>query len=287
MIRKLTQEEYNNAADLSYQVCMERNDFTQEGIETFKSFVYDTSLMNTLDIYGAFDNHLLIGIIGVHRERQHISLFFVLPHYHRRGIGTLLFDYMMSNCNFTYITVNSSTYAETFYTSLGFKKVGEKEINKGIVSIPMERYNYCQSFKRDKMKKKITLCMVLSTFIICAMLCLTNCSNDDAPTSVFTPEALKQTTWQAQMTVYNIEDEIDYTKQSILQFTNESEGIYTRTNEEDGYMWNTDFTYQVNGKIITFDNIAGPWTVLEYTGTHLVMEAYNPNKMVWTLEKMY
>ena len=69
MIRKLTQEEYNNAADLSYQVCMERNDFTQEGIETFKSFVYDTSLMNTLDIYGAFDNHLLIGIIGVHRGK--------------------------------------------------------------------------------------------------------------------------------------------------------------------------------------------------------------------------
>ena len=27
--------------------------------------------------------------------------------------------------------------------------------------------------------------------------------------------------------------EIDYTKQSILQFTNESEGIYTRTNEEE------------------------------------------------------
>jgi hypothetical protein len=77
MIRKLTQEEYNNAADLSYQVCMEcgSNDFTQEGIETFKSFVYNTSLMNTLDIYA----------------------------------------------------------------SLGFKKVGEKELNKGIVSIPMER----------------------------------------------------------------------------------------------------------------------------------------------------
>ena len=141
MIRKLTQEEYNNAADLSYQVYMEcgRNDFTQEGIETFKSFVYDTSLMNALDIYGAFNKHLLIGIIGVHQERQHISLFFVLPHYHQQGIGKSLFDYMMSNCNFTYITVNSSTYAETFYASLGFKKVGKKELNKGIVSIPMER----------------------------------------------------------------------------------------------------------------------------------------------------
>ena len=141
MIRKLTQEEYNNAADLSYQVYMEcgRNDFTQEGIETFKSFVYDTSLMNALDIYGAFDKHLLIGIIGVHREKQHISLFFVLPHYHRQGIGKSLFYYVMSDCNFTYITVHSSTYAETFYASLGFKKVGKKELNKGIVSIPMER----------------------------------------------------------------------------------------------------------------------------------------------------
>lgn len=28
---------------------------------------------------------------------------------------------------------------QNFYTSLGFKKVGEKELNKGIVSIPMER----------------------------------------------------------------------------------------------------------------------------------------------------
>ena len=45
------------------------------------------------------------------------------------------------------------------------------------------------------MKKKITLCMVLSTFIICAMLCLTNCSNDDAPTSVFTPEKARGTNY--------------------------------------------------------------------------------------------
>ena len=59
MIRKLMKEEYKNAINLSYQVCIECgiNDFTEEGIETFKSFVYDTSLMNTLDIYGAFDNH--------------------------------------------------------------------------------------------------------------------------------------------------------------------------------------------------------------------------------------
>ena len=139
MIRKLMKEEYKNAINLSYQVCIECgiNDFTEEGIETFKSFVYDTSLMNTLDIYGAFDNHLLIGIIGVHRERQHISLFFVLPHYHRQGIGKSLFNHMINDCNFTKITVNSSTYGEAFYQHVGFKKVGEGAFNRGIMSIPM------------------------------------------------------------------------------------------------------------------------------------------------------
>lgn len=139
MIRKLTKDEYRNAADLSYKVCMESgiNDFTQEGIETFKSFIYNISLMNELDLYGAFDNNLLIGVVGINRKRQHISLFFIQQEYHRQGIGKSLFYYMMNDCNFTKISVNSSTYGELFYKSLGFKKVSEKELNKGITSIPM------------------------------------------------------------------------------------------------------------------------------------------------------
>ena len=137
------------------------------------------------------------------------------------------------------------------------------------------------------MKKKITLCTVLSTFIICAMLCLTNCSNNDAPTPVLTPEALEQTTWQVQKTEYNIKGDIVYTGKSILQFITDSEGIETVFNEEDERTWNRDFTYQVDRKIITFGKKESTWTVLEYTGTHLVMEAYKPNKMEWTLEKMY
>ncbi len=124
-------------------------------------------------------------------------------------------------------------------------------------------------------------------FMACTLLCLANCSNDDAPLPTFTPEALKQTTWQAQKTVYETKDKVAYTEPSILQFTNGSKGVYTKMNEEGEYQWNTDFTYRIDGKIITFDNMAGPWTVLEYTGTRLVMQAYNPNRMVWTLEKMY
>ena len=139
MIRKLTKEEYPNAADLSYQVCMEcsLNDFTKEGIETFKSFIFNISLMNELDLYGAFDNQLLIGVIGVNRKKQHISHFFIRQEYHRQGLGKSLFYYMIEDCNLTEITVNSSTYGEPFYKSLGFKKVGKKETHTGITSIPM------------------------------------------------------------------------------------------------------------------------------------------------------
>lgn len=137
------------------------------------------------------------------------------------------------------------------------------------------------------MKKKITFRMMFSAFIICTLLCLTNCSDDDAPTPVFTSEALEQTTWQAQRTVYNTKDEIEYKEKSILQFITDSKGIETVFNEEDEQTWNMDFTYQVDGKIITFDKIGGTWTVLEYTETHLVMEAYNPDRIVWTLDKKY
>lgn len=93
MIRKLTKDEYRSAADLSYQVCMKCsiNDFTQEDVEAFKSFIYNVSLMNELDLYGAFDNKLLIGVIGINKMKQHISLFFILQKYHRQGIGKSFF----------------------------------------------------------------------------------------------------------------------------------------------------------------------------------------------------
>lgn len=139
MIRKLKKEEFARAADLSYLVCMECGiqDFTEEGIQTFKDFVYNKSLMGELTLYGAVDNHIVIGVLGVHAQKKHISLFFILPSYHRKGIGKLLFNSMLEECKWKKITVNSSTYAVPFYTSLGFKKIGEKVCVKGITSVPM------------------------------------------------------------------------------------------------------------------------------------------------------
>ena len=65
--------------------------------------------------------------------RQRRGIYVAFPDVHRLFLS-------IDDCQKHHICqAYSSTYAETFYTSLGFKKVGEKEINKGIVSIPMER----------------------------------------------------------------------------------------------------------------------------------------------------
>lgn len=43
--------------------------------------------MNELIIYGAFEQNKLIGILGIKNNRKHISLFFIQPEHHRKGIG--------------------------------------------------------------------------------------------------------------------------------------------------------------------------------------------------------
>ena len=48
-----------------------------------------------------------------------------------------------------------------------------------LVSLWKEIYNYCQSFKRDKMKKKFTLHTLLAVIIACTLLSLTSCEKHD------------------------------------------------------------------------------------------------------------
>ena len=93
-IRQLNNSEYEKAVSLALDVFVECGsvDFDVNGLQTFKNFVYDDELMNELCIFGAFDNETLIGIIGTKNGGSHISLFFISPKFHRRGIGRQLFD---------------------------------------------------------------------------------------------------------------------------------------------------------------------------------------------------
>lgn len=138
-IRQLNNREYNEAVELSLKVFMEcgTTDFDDSGLNTFKDFIYNKSLMNELTIFGAFDDSELIGIIGTKNKGQHISLFFINPKYHRKGIGRLLFDYAYSNQTVAQITVNSSTFAVRFYENLGFTKAAEEQVTNGLRYTPM------------------------------------------------------------------------------------------------------------------------------------------------------
>ena len=138
-IRKLNNEEYNKAIQLSLAVFTKcgTTDFNASGLKTFKKFVYNKELMNELTIWGAFDNNELVGIIGTKSNGTHISLFFINPDYHRKGIGRELFNCAYANQIVNKITVNSSSYAISFYECLGFSKTTEEQETDGLRYTPM------------------------------------------------------------------------------------------------------------------------------------------------------
>ena len=142
-IRQLTKDEYPKAIELSWQVFTipGKEDFNNEGLEFFKSFIYNKKCINEIIFYGSFDNEALTGILGIKSNGKHISLFFIKPEYHRHGLGKKLFHYASTLHPSIETTVNSSTYAIPFYQSLGFAVVGEKQNYHGLCSTPMRRYH--------------------------------------------------------------------------------------------------------------------------------------------------
>ncbi|WP_455639268.1 GNAT family N-acetyltransferase [Parabacteroides sp.] len=141
MIRKLEKQEYTTTSELSLEVYMYSGqaDFNNDGLEAFKSSIFDDQYIDKLTIYGAFEKEELIGILGIKEENNHISLFFLKPEHLRKGIGKKLFNYMMSNNPASEITVNSSSYAVPFYKSLGFKATGGKQCVNGLTFFPMKK----------------------------------------------------------------------------------------------------------------------------------------------------
>lgn len=84
----------------------------------------------------------ITGFIAV-RKGNHISLFFVAPEFHRKGIGTRLFREAVERMkaalpDLRTITVNSSGYAVPFYEKLGFKARRSAYLHRGMKITPME-----------------------------------------------------------------------------------------------------------------------------------------------------
>lgn len=148
LVRPAYREEWDDAMALAWCVFMqfEAQDYTPEGIESFQEFITDSMLyrmfvMGEYQLFGAYDNERMVGMISL-RNQTHISLLFVDAAYHKKGIGRQLIQYVSnyvhSEEGHDFVTVNAAPYAVEFYHRLGFMDTDEKQFSDGIWYTPMK-----------------------------------------------------------------------------------------------------------------------------------------------------
>ena len=147
LIRTINENEWEEAMNLAWDtfILYEAPEYTKEGITSFRNFVRDP-ILKTLFIEGkynvlaAFNNNIIVGIIGV-RNETHISLLFVDSEYHKKGIARRLVEKTFERTYEKYgkreMTVNSSPYAVGFYHKMGFQDLRPQETRDGITYTPM------------------------------------------------------------------------------------------------------------------------------------------------------
>ncbi len=155
--RKPSVSEWESTMAVAWKTFLRHNaaDYQQEGIDHFFDFITDERLRmmfvtGEYPIFVAVDDSKIIGMISA-RKKNHLSLLFVDPKYHRRKIATKLVNMMVEeakNKEQTSLTVHASPYAIPFYENVGFEKTGNTREEDGIIYTPMKL-----SFKKQKAKK--------------------------------------------------------------------------------------------------------------------------------------
>lgn len=139
-VRELLNNEKDEALLFAKRVYIESEDdsYSEQGIETFCSFVDNKEITKSFKIYGAFGDNILKGIIATNRKKKHISLFFVDKGSQAKGIGKKLMSVIMKDNENSYITVNSSRYGVLIYEKLGFVRMEEEKEQDGLKFTPMK-----------------------------------------------------------------------------------------------------------------------------------------------------
>ena len=151
IIRKITSNEVEDAMRLALEVFMqfEAPDYHPSGVETFKRDIVENpeylekARQGACPIYGAFDGNSIVALIGMRSDGKHINLAFTKKEYHRRGIATAIFHYLLNdilkeNPALDALTLNSSPYGLPFYLALGFIPLSEEQEINGIKFTPMK-----------------------------------------------------------------------------------------------------------------------------------------------------
>ena len=151
VIRKISSNEVENAMELALEVFMqfEAPDYHPSGVETFKRDIVENAdylekaKQGICPIYGAFDGEKMVALIGMRSNKTHINLVFTKKEYHRKGISTAIFNYLLKdvlseNPNIRELTLNSSPYGLPFYLHIGFILLSDEQEINGIRFTPMK-----------------------------------------------------------------------------------------------------------------------------------------------------
>lgn len=150
-IRKITSDEVETALALALEVFMEFEapDYSPDGVAAFKRDIIENEdfiascKRGDAPIYAAFDGDLMIGVMGMRPTKTHINLVFTKKEYHRRGVATSLFEFLLKDItaedpDLREITLNSSPYGKPFYLHIGFVPLSEEQEIDGIKFTPMK-----------------------------------------------------------------------------------------------------------------------------------------------------
>ncbi len=149
-IRRINGGEVREALDLATEVFLEFEapDYQPEGVEVFRQFIENDEFIlkcqnGVCPIYAAFDEGKMVGMMGMRQDRAHITLAFTRKEYHRRGVATSIFrflleDVLQDNPSLKEITLNSSPYGKPFYLHIGFLPLSEEKEMGGVRFTPMK-----------------------------------------------------------------------------------------------------------------------------------------------------
>ena len=151
VIRKISSHEVESAMELALEVFMqfEAPDYHPSGVETFKKDIVENAdylekaKQGICPIYVAFDGEKMVALIGMRSNKTHINLVFTKKEYHRKGIATAIFNYLLKdvlseNPNIRELTLNSSPYGLPFYLHIGFIPLSDEQEINGIRFTPMK-----------------------------------------------------------------------------------------------------------------------------------------------------
>ena len=116
-IRQVGPSEIDAAVALILEVFLQFDapDDSEEGIRSFRVFVEDGEIRQTLLFFGAFEQGELKGVIVTDDAKDHICCFFVKAGYHRQGIGKKLWEYVLDHSEEAVFTMHASPYAVPIY----------------------------------------------------------------------------------------------------------------------------------------------------------------------------